>query len=75
MPLYEYKCDLCGEIKQKIQRVGSPPLKCCGQDMERLIGSPALQFKGEGFYVNDYSTAAESKVEPVEHPSEITGTK
>ncbi len=58
MPLYEYRCTKCGERVEKIQKFSDPPLvKCekCGGALERLISSPAIQFKGSGWYVTDYA--------------------
>jgi putative FmdB family regulatory protein len=57
MPLYEYQCQECGLHFERIERASE--LKdglCpeCGQVAHRLIGAPALQFKGSGWYVNDY---------------------
>ena len=57
MPLYEYECQSCGEHVEKIQRVDDAPLlECprCGGELRRLLGVPALQFKGSGWYVTDY---------------------
>ncbi len=80
MPLYEYQCRKCGATIEKIQKFSDEPLtKCeaCGGQLERLLSSPAIQFKGSGWYITDYarksSTAAgsnssaskpESKAEP-----------
>ena len=72
MPLYEYKCEKCGERVEIIQRVSDPPYShCpkCGGDMKKQISSPAIQFKGSGFYKTDYaskssgSSSGESKTE------------
>jgi putative FmdB family regulatory protein len=57
MPLYEYRCASCGELMEALQRVGAAPLsECprCGGALERIASAPALQFKGSGWYVNDY---------------------
>jgi putative FmdB family regulatory protein len=57
MPLYEYRCERCGERIEVLQHFGEAPLtECarCGGHLEKLISAPALQFKGSGFYVNDY---------------------
>jgi len=57
MPLYEYECQSCGEHVERIQRVDDAPLsECpkCGGPLRRLLGVPALQFKGSGWYVTDY---------------------
>ena len=65
MPLYEYQCTKCGERVEIIQKMSDPPYShCpkCGSDMRKLISSPAIQFKGSGFYKTDYaSKPAESK--------------
>ena len=63
MPLYEYRCTKCGHRLEKIQSFGSEPLtecpKCHGT-LERPLTAPALQFKGAGWYVNDYAGKAKS---------------
>jgi putative FmdB family regulatory protein len=58
LPLYEYQCAKCGARIEKIQKFSDPPLiKCgnCGGRLERLLSSPAIQFKGSGWYVTDYA--------------------
>ncbi|MGH9450503.1 MAG: FmdB family zinc ribbon protein [Terriglobia bacterium] len=58
MPLYEYQCRKCGSHFEKIRKFSDPPLtKCekCGGKLEQLLSSPAIQFKGSGFYINDYA--------------------
>lgn len=57
MPLYEYECDACGHRFEKIQRFSDPlEDKCptCGGPVHKLMSSPAIQFKGSGFYITDY---------------------
>ena len=86
MPLYEYRCLECGELLEKIQKFSDPPLTTCpkcGGELERLLSSPAIQFKGSGWYVTDYarksapaaekSDGASSK--PAAEPSKPTTTK
>lgn len=58
MPLYEYECKACGHRFEKIQSFSAPDEKECPQcrgPVERLISAPAIQFKGAGWYVNDYA--------------------
>ena len=58
MPLYEYKCKKCGRRLEKIRKFSDPPLttcESCGGELERLVSSPAIRFKGSGFYINDYA--------------------
>ena len=58
MPLYEYRCDRCGEQFEVIQKFADQPLTThekCGGPVHRLLSAPALQFKGSGWYVTDYA--------------------
>ena len=57
MPLYEYKCVKCGHRFERIEKLSAPTTqKCpkCGKKAERQLSSPAIQFKGSGWYVTDY---------------------
>ena len=63
MPLYEYRCTQCGHRFEKIQSFTAEPLTACpkcGGTLERPLTAPALQFKGAGWYVNDYAPKAAS---------------
>ncbi len=66
MPLYEYKCQKCGDVFEVIQKFADEPLKthskdACGGVVERLWAAPALVFKGSGWYITDYAKGANSK--------------
>jgi putative FmdB family regulatory protein len=64
MPLYEYECDACGRRFEVIQKFSDPsPEACrhCGKGpVRRLASSPAIQFKGSGFYITDYAQKGKS---------------
>ena len=59
MPLYEYECDACGQRFEKIQKFSDAPADTCAKcgkgPVHRLLSSPAIQFKGSGWYITDYS--------------------
>jgi putative FmdB family regulatory protein len=58
MALYEYQCENCGDVFELIQKFVDEPLTIhekCGGTVHRLISAPMLQFKGSGWYVNDYA--------------------
>jgi putative FmdB family regulatory protein len=58
VPLYEYRCKDCGHQFEKIQSFSAPDEKecpVCKGPLERLISASAIQFKGSGWYVNDYA--------------------
>lgn len=59
MPLYEYRCTQCGHRFEKIQSFSDEPeTECpeCHGPLIRPLTAPALQFKGAGWYVNDYAS-------------------
>ena len=56
MPIYEYKCEN-GHVFDVIQKMADEPLtECveCGAPAQRVLHSPAVHFKGSGFYNTDY---------------------
>jgi putative FmdB family regulatory protein len=58
LPLYEYKCEGCGETFEVIQKFSDEPLTVhqkCGGHVHKLMSAPAFQFKGTGWYVTDYA--------------------
>ena len=58
MPLYEYECDTCGHRFEVIQKFSDAPLTTCpkcGGAVRKLLSSPAIQFKGSGWYITDYA--------------------
>ena len=63
MPLYEYECDACGgrfEVIQKFSETTEQCRKCGKGPVRRLASSPAIQFKGSGFYITDYAQKGKS---------------
>jgi putative FmdB family regulatory protein len=57
MPLYEYQCELCAKRFERIQKFSDPPIETCpscGGHVKKLMSSPAIHFKGSGFYITDY---------------------
>src|SRR5579864_4602321 len=58
MPIYEYRCSK-GHTFEAFQSISDDPLtKCevCGRPVVRVLHSPAVHFKGSGFYNTDYGT-------------------
>ncbi len=58
MPLYEYQCDACAHRFEVIQQYKDAPIDICpkcGGTVKKLFSSPAIQFKGSGFYITDYA--------------------
>jgi putative FmdB family regulatory protein len=66
MPLYEYECESCAHRFEVIQKFSDAPISVCpkcGGAVQKLLSSPAIQFKGSGFYLTDYGRGTGSKSE------------
>jgi putative FmdB family regulatory protein len=59
MPLYEYRCESCGHQFEVIQKFSDAPIEVCPNcksgPVVKLLSSPAIQFKGSGWYITDYA--------------------
>jgi putative FmdB family regulatory protein len=78
MPIYEYLCESCGKKFEVLQKFSDEPLLIhpeCGGAVEKLISTSALQFKGSGWYVNDYAKGATSKPGETKADSKSDGGK
>ena len=82
MPLYEYQCDACSNRFERIRKFSDPPVEtcpACGGTVRKLLSSPAIQFKGTGWYITDYAkkgggAAKKSESSSSDNSSESTST-
>src|SRR5262245_17224930 len=75
MPLYEYQCDACAHRFEVIQKFSDAPIEVCpkcGGTVRKLLSSPAIQFKGSGWYITDYARAGKSESPGAAAKSEST---
>jgi putative FmdB family regulatory protein len=67
VPLYPYRCTECGHRFEKIQSFSAEPEtvcpKCGNAKLVRILTAPGLQFKGAGWYVNDYSSKSSTSTD------------
>ncbi|HEX8398086.1 MAG TPA: zinc ribbon domain-containing protein [Pyrinomonadaceae bacterium] len=85
MPIYEYKCQECGNHLEAMQKISDEPLKeCpkCGGNLEKQWSRSGFQFKGTGWYVTDYagkaateSSSAETKSDTKSEPAKTDAPK
>ncbi len=65
MPMYEYECTACGHRFERIRKFSDPPVEeCpnCGEHkVQKLLSSPAIQFKGTGWYITDYAKSGKTE--------------
>lgn len=58
MPIFEYKCDECNELRERIERnnkvYGSMVCENCGAKMSKTLSSSHFILKGNGWYKTDY---------------------
>lgn len=63
MPIYDYRCDHCGHVFSAVQSFSDEAVAACpncGKRPRRLITTPAIVFKGSGWYKTDSRAAPPS---------------
>ncbi len=63
MPIYEFVCEACGRIVERLQKVSDPPPDACpecGGKMAKIMSRNSFQLKGGGWYKDLYSSAGKS---------------
>lgn len=61
MPMYEYKCESCGNQFELRQKFSDPPAtECpdCGGAVAKLISATAFALKGGGWYKENYTSGS-----------------
>jgi len=76
MPIYEYKCEKCGNEHEVMQKMTEKPLtvcKSCGGRLKKMISNTSFVLKGSGWYVTDYAdkTTKNSKDEAPEKKKKV----
>lgn len=58
MPIYAYRCNTCGHVKDVLQKMSDPLLTVCpscGADtFAKQVTAAGFQLKGSGWYVTDF---------------------
>lgn len=73
MPTYQYTCESCHHSLEIFHSISKEPLETCPQCHKKTLkrgiggGAATLHFKGEGFYITDYSKGKKTK--PSQEPS------
>ena len=58
MPIYEYQCQKCDYLFEKLQKITDKPVALCPEcssKAKKIMSSSSFILKGAGFYVNDYT--------------------
>ena len=75
MPIYEYKCEVCTNIEEQIQRHDVDEIECpiCNNVARRIISLSSFELKGGGWYKDGYGTKnSESKPSPPKTSDGVT---
>jgi putative FmdB family regulatory protein len=67
MPIYEYRCELCGQEHEVLQKVSEPPLtecpSCHKPGLQKRLTAAGFQLKGSGWYATDFKGGAKKSEE------------
>ena len=61
MPTYGYRCTVCKHEFERFQKISDPAVtncEACGKPVKKIIYPVGIQFKGTGFYINDYAKSS-----------------
>jgi putative FmdB family regulatory protein len=67
MPIYEYRCTLCGQEHEALQKASDPQLvdcPACGKPgLQKLLTAAGFQLKGSGWYATDFKSSGKKPEE------------
>lgn len=64
MPIYEFVCEACGRLVERLQKITDPPPDACpecGGKMAKIMSRNSFQLKGGGWYRDLYSSSTPKK--------------
>ena len=67
MPIYEYRCNVCGHQEEHLQKVSEAPLTvcpACGKpEYRKQLSAAGFQLKGTGWYATDFKGGAKKSAD------------
>lgn len=76
MPIYEYRCGVCGFQSEHLQKAGDALLTTCpscGKDAySKLVSAAGFQLKGSGWYASDFKDSGKPPSKSTPEPSTST---
>ena len=64
MPIYEFVCEACGNVLERLQKLSDPPPDACPEcsgKMAKIMSRNSFQLKGGGWYKDLYSSTGGKK--------------
>lgn len=72
MPIYEFECQACQAVFDRLQKLSDPdPAECpeCGQPrVRRRLTAPAFRLAGSGWYETDFKKDGDKKRNLADNP-------
>ena len=79
MPIYEYQCEACGHVFEKLQKISDALLTKCpdcdAEALKKLVSAPAFRLKGAGWYETDFKTGSKKNVVQPDKKAKSTSKK
>ncbi len=79
MPIYEYQCEACGHVFEKLQKISDAPFTKCPdcnvEALKKLVSAPAFRLKGAGWYETDFKTGNKKNVVQADKKDKSTSKK
>lgn len=78
MPIYEYECLKCGDVREIFQKFNDAPLSTCSKcngDLRKIISNTSFILKGTGWYKTDYATDSKKSKESDKKTESKSDTK
>jgi len=67
VPIYEYRCQVCGHQDEHLQKVSDAPLSecpACGKpEYRKQLSAAGFQLKGTGWYATDFKGTAKKSAD------------
>jgi len=78
MPIYEYRCDDCGQRKDYLQKISDAPVDTCpacgSKTFAKALTAAGFQLKGSGWYATDFKGGSGSTAKAADSSSESAST-
>ncbi|MCB1668358.1 MAG: zinc ribbon domain-containing protein [Porticoccaceae bacterium] len=66
MPIYEYKCQSCSHVLEKLQKISDAPLVDCPEcgkaELKKQVTAGAFRLSGGGWYETDFKTGSKKNL-------------
>src|SRR5256714_1365868 len=67
MPIYEYRCAVCGHQDEHLQKVSEAPLTACPacgkRKYQKQLSAAGFHLKGTGWYATDFKGGAKKSAD------------